>query len=107
MIASGTTTYSRIGRPRIGSSVLPPALALKTSFYSWHLLPEPRWVGLHNYAFMPSSGELAGDAARTPGYSAIVVVPSFAFGFFFGIALNRRGAVYAFVRGAVFSAYVV
>ena len=85
----------------------PLALALKNSFFAWDLLTPPRWVGLGNYAEIIASGELWGAAARTLCYSAIVVVFSVGFGLGLAVALNRRGAVYAFVRGAVFSAYVV
>jgi ABC-type sugar transport system permease subunit len=85
----------------------PLGLAFKTSFFAWDLLTPPRWVGLDNYAEILASGELAGTALRTLFYSAIVVVFSVALGLGLAVALNRQGAIYAFVRGAVFSAYVV
>jgi ABC-type sugar transport system permease subunit len=85
----------------------PLALAAKNSLYSWDMLTPPTWVGLHNYAVLGSSGELAGTAARTLGYSVVVVALSSAAGLFLAVVLNRPGRVYAFVRGAVFSAYVV
>jgi ABC-type sugar transport system permease subunit len=85
----------------------PLALSLKRSFYTWDLLTPPRYVGLHNYAVMIRSGELSGTVARTAGYSAVVVSLSVTFGLLLAVVLNRPGRVYAFVRGAVFSAYVV
>src|SRR3954470_14396106 len=85
----------------------PLVLALKDSFFAWDLLTPPRWVGLGNYAEIIAGGELGGTAARTLVYSAIVVVFSVGLGLGLAVALNRQGAVYAFVRGAVFSAYVV
>jgi sn-glycerol 3-phosphate transport system permease protein len=87
--------------------IYPLGLAVKNSFFAWDLLTPPRWVGLGNYAEVLASGELWGAAARTLVYSAIVVVLSVSLGLGLAVALNRRGAVYAFVRGAVFSAYVV
>jgi ABC-type sugar transport system permease subunit len=85
----------------------PLALAIKNSFYSWDMLTPPRWVGLGNYEEIAAGGELAGTALRTLGYSAVVVSLSVALGLGLAVALDRRGVVYAFVRGAVFSAYVV
>lgn len=85
----------------------PLALALKLSLYRWDLLTPPVWVGLHNYASLARSGELSGTVGRTLGYSAVVVSLSVTLGLALAVALNRPGRVHAFVRGAVFSAYVV
>jgi sn-glycerol 3-phosphate transport system permease protein len=85
----------------------PLALAVKQSFYAWDLLTAPRYVGLRNYASLVESGELASAVARTLGYSAVVVALSVTLGLSLAVALDRPGSVYAFVRGAVFSAYVV
>jgi sn-glycerol 3-phosphate transport system permease protein len=85
----------------------PLALAARRSLYSWDLLTRPRWVGLENYTTLLESGELVGTAARTLLYAAIVVGASMSLGLGLAVALNRPGRVYAFVRSAVFSAYVV
>jgi ABC-type sugar transport system permease subunit len=85
----------------------PLALAVKQSFYAWDLLTPPRYVGLRNYTSLVESGELAGTVGRTLGYSAVVVSLSVTLGLALAVALDRPGRVYAFVRGAVFSAYVV
>lgn len=85
----------------------PLALAAKLGFYRWDLLTEPTWVGLGNYRSLATSGELVGTMARTLGYSAIVVSFSVTLGLALAVALDRPGPLYAFVRGAVFSAYVV
>jgi sn-glycerol 3-phosphate transport system permease protein len=85
----------------------PLALALKNSFYSWDLLTEPTYVGLRNYSSIAASGELSGTVLRTLVYSVVVVALSVTLGLALAVALNRPGRVYAFVRGAVFSAYVV
>jgi sn-glycerol 3-phosphate transport system permease protein len=85
----------------------PLALAVKLSFYRWDLLTPPAYVGLRNYASLFRSGELVGTVSRTLGYSVVVVSLSVTLGLALAVALNRPGGVYAFVRGAVFSAYVV
>lgn len=85
----------------------PLLLAFKNSLYSWDLLTPPTYVGLRNYEILASNGDLAGIVQRTLGYSAIVVSLSVSLGLALAIALNRPGRLYAFVRGAVFSAYVV
>ncbi|UQA60966.1 carbohydrate ABC transporter permease [Polyangium aurulentum] len=85
----------------------PLAIVLKNSFYRWDLLTPPEYVGLSNYALLLSSGELSGTVLRTLSYSVVVVTVSLALGLGLAVALDRPGRLYAFVRGAVFSAYVV
>lgn len=85
----------------------PLLLAFKNSLYSWDLLTPPTYVGLRNYEVLASSGDLAGTIGRTLGYSLIVVTLSVSFGLTLAVLLNRKGRLYAFIRGAVFSAYVV
>lgn len=85
----------------------PLALAGKKSLYSWDLLTPPVYVGAKNYASLLRSGELVDTLGRTLGYSVVVVALSVTLGLALAVALNRPGKVYAFVRGAVFSAYVV
>jgi sn-glycerol 3-phosphate transport system permease protein len=87
--------------------IYPLFFAAKTSLYSWDLLTEPRYVGLDNYAIAARTGELSGVALRTLGYSAIVVTFSVTLGLALAVALDRPTRLFAFVRGAVFSAYVV
>ncbi|KYF58009.1 ABC transporter permease, partial [Sorangium cellulosum] len=87
--------------------LVPLLLAAKNSFYAWDLLTPPRYVGLRNYEVLAASGELTGTLLRTLGYSAVVVALSGSLGLALAVALDRPGPVYAFVRGAVFSAYVV
>jgi len=85
----------------------PLVVSAKQSLYAWDLLTPPRFVGLANYATLVRSGELLDTAARTLAYSSVVVLASVTLGLALALALDRPGAVYAFVRGAVFSAYVV
>jgi ABC-type sugar transport system permease subunit len=85
----------------------PLALAFKLSFYTWDLLTPPTFVGGKNYASLLQSGELLGAVLRTLSYSVVVVSLSVTLGLALAVALDRPGRLYAFVRGAVFSAYVV
>lgn len=87
--------------------VAPLGIAIKNSLYSWDMLTPPRWVGAGNYVGLVRTGELAGILGRTAAYSAIVVTLSLALGLALAVALDRAGTIYAIVRGAVFSAYVV
>ncbi|XXT19824.1 sugar ABC transporter permease [Sorangium sp. So ce429] len=87
--------------------LVPLLIAAKNSFYAWDMLTPPRYVGLRNYEVLAGSGELGGTLLRTLGYSAVVVTLSGSLGLALAVALDRPGPVYAFVRGAVFSAYVV
>ena len=87
--------------------VYPLALAFHDSFHSWDLLTPKVYVGAANYRTLWASGELSGTLLRTLGYSAAVVSVSMSLGLALAVALDRPGFVYAFVRGAVFSAYVV
>jgi sn-glycerol 3-phosphate transport system permease protein len=86
---------------------LPLAVACFESLHRWDLLTERTFVGLGNYSALARSGALGAIALRTLGFGAIVVVLSTSLGLALAIALNRTGRLYAFVRGAVFSAYVV
>lgn len=86
---------------------IPLVIAAKNSFYSWDLLTPPTYVGLDNYAIIASNGELWGTLLRTLAYSVVVVAFSVALGLALAIRLDRPGRLYGFLRGAVFSAYVV
>lgn len=87
--------------------LFPLVLAGQRSLHSWDLLSEPRFVGLDNYRALTQSGELAAVTLRTLGYSLLVVSASLVLGLALAVALHRPGRLVAFVRGAVFSAYVV
>lgn len=87
--------------------LLPLALAFHQSFHSWDLLTPPRPVGFANYRALWDSGEVVAIALRTLGYGVLVVVCSLGLGLALAVLLNREGRVYSFVRGAIFSAYVV
>ncbi len=77
------------------------------SLYKWDLLTPPEYVGFDNYAALSQSGELWHAFTTTLSFSVVVVVGSMVLGLGMALALNRPGPFAAFVRGAVFSAYVV
>ncbi|MBX3128377.1 MAG: sugar ABC transporter permease [Polyangiaceae bacterium] len=81
--------------------------AAYTSLFDWDLLTEARYVGLENYRALHESGELSHAFSTTLRFSVVVVIGSMALGLGLALALNRTGAFAAFVRGAIFSAYVI
>lgn len=85
----------------------PLGVAARDSFYAWDLLTAPRFVGLDNYRALVESGELAESVWTTTVYSLVVVSGATVTGLALALALDRPGRVASFVRGAIFSAYVV
>lgn len=81
--------------------------AAYTSLYRWDLLTPPRYVGWDNYRSLWLSGDLTRWTATTTLFSGLVVGGATALGLGLAVLLNRSGTLAAFVRGAVFSAYVV
>jgi ABC-type sugar transport system permease subunit len=87
--------------------VFPLAMLLKQSLFSWDLLTPARYVGLANYRSLWRSGELWQTFVTTLSMSVVVVIGSMLAGLALALLLDRPGRWAAFVRGAVFSAYVV
>jgi ABC-type sugar transport system permease subunit len=85
----------------------PLAYAVYRSFYAWDLLTAPEWVGFDNYRALFASGEITRAFGTTLSFSVVVVTGSMTLGLLLALALNRSGAFAGFVRGAIFSAYVV
>ena len=86
---------------------LPLGLAAYESLFAWDMLTDPVYVGGANYAAIAESGELGRILVRTLLYSALVVSGSMVLGLALALLLDRPGRFFAFVRGAIFSAYVV
>jgi ABC-type sugar transport system permease subunit len=87
--------------------LIPFFLAAKESLYTWDLLTPRTYVGLANYETLVHRGELWRVFRNTLSFGAVVVIGSLVLGLLLALLLDRQGAVAAFVRGAVFSAYVV
>ncbi|MEO8905560.1 MAG: sugar ABC transporter permease [Polyangiaceae bacterium] len=85
----------------------PLGMLIKQSFFSWDLLTDARYVGLGNYRALLRSGELWQTFVTTLSMSTAVVLGSMAAGLGLALLLDRPGRWAAFIRGAVFSAYVV
>ncbi|HVJ91566.1 MAG TPA: sugar ABC transporter permease, partial [Labilithrix sp.] len=86
---------------------LPLGLAAYQSLFSWDMLTDPEWVGAANYAALVEGGELWRIIGRTLGFSVLVVAGSMTLGLLLALLLDRPGSLFAFVRGSIFSAYVV
>jgi ABC-type sugar transport system permease subunit len=87
--------------------VVPLGLAAWQSLFAWDLLTPPVAVGLGNFRALAASGAVFGALGRTLVYSAFVVVGATVTGFSLAFLLGRPGALFAWVRGAIFAAYVV
>jgi len=85
----------------------PLGMLIEHSLFSWDLLTPARYVGLANYRSLLRSGELWQTFTTTLSISSAVVMGSMAAGLALALLLDRPGRFAAFVRGAVFSAYVV
>jgi sn-glycerol 3-phosphate transport system permease protein len=87
--------------------VFPLGMLVKHSLFSWDLLTPARYVGLGNYRSLLRSGELWQTFSTTLSMSTAVVLGSMSAGLALALLLDRGGRWAAFVRSAVFSAYVV
>jgi sn-glycerol 3-phosphate transport system permease protein len=81
--------------------------AARQSLFSWDLLTPATFVGSANYRALWEHGELSRALRNTLVYSSFTVAGSMSIGLCFALALDRPGKIAAFVRSAVFSAYVV
>lgn len=86
---------------------VPLGLAAYQSLFSWDMLTDPEWVSTANYRAIAEGGELWRILGRTLGFSVLVVTGSMTLGLFLALLLDRPGGFFAFVQGAIFSAYVV
>ena len=86
---------------------VPLGVAAYESLFAWDMLTDPVYVGSANYAAIAESGELWRILGRTLGFSVLVVSGSMALGLGLALLLDRPGRFFAFVRGSIFSAYVV
>jgi ABC-type sugar transport system permease subunit len=86
---------------------LPLGLAAYESLFAWDMLTEPSYVGAANYQALAEGGEIFRVLGRTLGFSVIVVAGSMSLGLALALLLDRPGRFFGFVRGAIFSAYVV
>jgi len=87
--------------------VFPLGMLVEHSLFSWDLLTPARYVGLGNYRSLLRSGELWQTFCTTLSMSTAVVLGSMSAGLGLAVLLDRPGRWAAFVRSAVFSAYVV
>jgi len=86
---------------------VPLALAAYESVFAWDMLTDPVYVGSANYAALMEGGELTRILFRSLGFSVLVVSGAMSLGLALALLLDRNGRFFAFVRAAIFSAYVV
>lgn len=86
---------------------LPLGVAAYESLFAWDMLTDPIYVGTANYSAIAENGELLRVLGRTLLYSVLVVTGSMTLGLGLALLLDRPGRFFAFVRGSIFSAYVV
>lgn len=106
-------------RPRRGADpflMLVPTVLLLAVFFYYPLGyavyrslydDEKSYVGAQHYDYLIESGELLETFTTTLTFSVVVVLGSMFIGLLLAIALNRPGPLAAWVRGAIFSAYIV
>jgi ABC-type sugar transport system permease subunit len=87
--------------------LVPFLVAARESLFSWDLLTPRTYVGFSNYRVLWERGELARAFRNTLSYAAVVVTGALLLGLSLALLLDRKGRLAAFVRSAVFSAYVV
>lgn len=87
--------------------LFPIGVAAVASAFEWDLLTPPVYVGAANYRALSENGEIVHVALRTLAFSVMVVSGAMSLGLGLALLLDRKGPFYAFVRGSIFSAYVV
>src|SRR5689334_16469733 len=85
----------------------PLGVAFYDSLHEWDLLTPPRYVGLDNYRELFEGGAFAGVLWTTLIVSVTTVSCATLLGLALALGVNRPGRLAAWVRGSVFSAYVV
>lgn len=77
------------------------------SLFEWDLLTPPKYVGLGNYEVLFETGAVSTAFTTTLIFSVVAVLGSMSLGLVLAVLLNRPSRFAGFVRGAIFSAYVV
>lgn len=85
----------------------PLLVAFHDSLHEWDLLTPPRYVGLDNYRELFQGSAFAGVLWTTLLVSVTTVCGATLLGLGLALGVNRPGRLAAWVRGSVFSAYVV
>jgi ABC-type sugar transport system permease subunit len=85
----------------------PLGVAAYDSLHEWDLLTPPRYVGLGNYRELFVSGAFGEVLGTTLLVSLTTVSGATLLGLALALGVNRPGRLAAWVRGSVFSAYVV
>ncbi|WCK54901.1 sugar ABC transporter permease [Aneurinibacillus sp. Ricciae_BoGa-3] len=78
------------------------------SFTSWDLIsPEKKFVGLQNYQDLFHSDEFWKVFSNTIVYTILTVIISIFLSLLFALWLNKKGWIYRFLQGAIFTPYII
>jgi len=78
------------------------------SFTSWNLIsPVKKFVGWGNYVELLSSREFQQVIANTITYTFLTVLLTLIIALVLALWLNRKGFIYSFAQGAIFSPYII
>jgi len=70
--------------------IIPMALALGLSFYSWDLISAPRFVGLNNFLAIPRDPRAVNSIVKTAYLILIGVVPTVVVSFLVAVLANTK-----------------
>ncbi len=87
--------------------LVPVAHAFWLSLHSWDLVTEPKWVGLAQYAELFGSSVFREVLVNTAVYAGASVAATMGLGLGLAVLLNRKGAIFAALQGAIFTSYIV
>ncbi|WP_432841418.1 carbohydrate ABC transporter permease [Dactylosporangium sp. CA-092794] len=88
-------------------SLYPMLRAGYLSFTSYNLLGSPDWVGLRNYRQLLHDPDAGRALLNTLYYSVVTTVLSVLLALFVAVILNRKFAMQAFARTAIFLPFIV
>jgi len=78
------------------------------SFNSWNLIsPEKKFVGLQNYQELFKNSEFYQVLLNTGIYTILTVMISITLALLIALWLSKKGWIYRFMQGAIFSPYII
>jgi len=88
--------------------IYPIFYMLLLSFTSWNLInPVKEFVGFENYIELIKSSDFHAVLANTTIYTVLVVFLSISIALILALWLNRKGYLYSFAQGAIFTPYII
>lgn len=90
----------------LGLSVFPAIWSFFLALQRWDGFSDPENIGLRNYAYALTDGDLQAAVLHTGLYTALFVPASILLGLLLAVALNRRIRFIGFYRTAIFVPFV-